>query len=92
MGCSIGVVTYQLATKCDSLLGLDISERALDIARARCANLPGVKFARITVPEEFPDQVFDLILVSEVAYYWSVEDLARAKDLIRPTRKTYSGH
>src|SRR6266704_1704308 len=60
--CSIGVLTSRLAEKCNSLLGLDISEQALVRARARCAHLPGVKFARMTVPDEFPDQTFDLMV------------------------------
>jgi hypothetical protein len=34
------------------------------------------------VPEQFPDRRFDLILVSEVGYYWSLADLRRARDLI----------
>src|SRR5580765_2521161 len=82
IGCSIGVLTLRLAAKCEKLLGIDISDRALARARARCAHLPGVKFERMTVPDEFPDQEFDLMVVSEVAYYWSVDDLARAKDLL----------
>ena len=91
IGCSIAVLTSRLAEKCNRLLGLDISEQVLVLARARCVHLPGVKFVRMTVPDEFPDQRFDLIVVSEVAYYWSTEDLARAKDLIA-THQTTGGH
>jgi SAM-dependent methyltransferase len=91
IGCSIGVLTSRLAEKCDGLLGIDISEQALVRARARCAHLQDVKFVRMTVPDEFPDQTFDLIIVSEVAYYWSTEDLARAKDLIAAHQAT-GGH
>jgi SAM-dependent methyltransferase len=82
IGCSIGVLTARLAGRCDALLSLDVSERALASARARCQNLPVVQFARMVIPKEFPDGTFDLVVVSEVAYYWSVEDLAKAKDLI----------
>ena len=32
------------------------------------------------VPDEFPSGSFDLIMVSEVAYYWQREDLKRAMD------------
>ena len=91
IGCSIGVLTSRLSEKCEKLLGIDISERALQRARERCANLLGVAFARKTVPDEFPDQSFDLIVVSEVAYYWSIEDLARAKNLIA-AHQTTGGH
>jgi len=35
---------------------------------------------KMQVPNEFPDGEFDLILVSEVGYYLSPADLARAAD------------
>ena len=46
IGCSIGVLTSRLAQKCDTLIGLDVSEQAIAKARARCAALPGVSFER----------------------------------------------
>lgn len=82
IGCSIGVLTQRLAQRCDHLLSVDVSARALSAARARCRDLPRVRFARMRVPDEFPDEDFDLIVVSEVAYYWSRADLARAERLI----------
>jgi SAM-dependent methyltransferase len=36
-----------------------------------------VDLQRMAVPEEFPGAHFDLVLMSEVGYYWSREDLAR---------------
>ena len=36
VGCSIGVLTRQLAARCDTLLALDVAEAALAQARARC--------------------------------------------------------
>jgi len=82
IGCSIGVLTARLAARCDALLAVDVSERALRRARARCAALPQVRFARLRVPDEYPDQSFDLTLVSEVGYYWSMADLIAARDEI----------
>ena len=72
IGCSIGVLTARLAARCERLLAVDVSEAALAQARVRCAGLPGVSFRRMSVPAEFPTQRFDLVLTSEVAYYWSV--------------------
>ncbi len=66
VGCSIGVLTEQLATRCGALLALDVAEAALAQARARC---PGVRFARRPVPAEWPPGMFDLIVFSEVLYY-----------------------
>lgn len=82
IGCSLGVLTAELAPRCGHLLAVDVSEAALAQARARCAGLPQVEIRLLRVPEEFPPQQFDLILVSEVGYYWSPPDLARAADQI----------
>ncbi|WP_035559265.1 class I SAM-dependent DNA methyltransferase [Hymenobacter sp. IS2118] len=80
IGCSLGVLTAQLASRCGHLLAVDVSEAALAQARQRCAGLPHVAVQRMQVPEEIPEQQFDLILVSEVGYYWSAADLALAAD------------
>lgn len=82
IGSSIGVLTAQLATRCGSLLSVDVSEAALAKARQRCAALPQVELRRLQVPDEFPEGQFDLIMLSEVGYYWSKPDLARAADQI----------
>jgi SAM-dependent methyltransferase len=78
VGCSIGVLTGRLAERCDALLALDVSEEALAQARRRNAGQLGVEFARMQVPAEMPSGLFDLIVVSEVGYYWQRADLARA--------------
>lgn len=75
VGCSIGVLTRQLAPRCERLLATDLSEVALAQARVRCADLPPVTFERRDVYANFPDGRFDLILLSEVGYYFSSPDL-----------------
>ena len=80
VGCSIGVLTKILAERTDELLGLDISEKALAVARERCADLEQVTFACMRVPQEMPEGRFDLMVVSEVGYYWSHSDLDKAAD------------
>jgi protein-L-isoaspartate O-methyltransferase len=80
IGGSIGVFTAQLAPRCGHLLSVDVSEAALSQARLRCAALPQVEIKKMQIPGEFPDGQFDLILVSEVGYYLSPADLARAAD------------
>ena len=91
VGCSIGVLTEKLAERCDALLGLDVSDSALAAARARCAGLPQVRFAKIQVPRESPEGLFDLIVISEVAYYWQRSDLDRAITLLA-SRQAPGGH
>jgi SAM-dependent methyltransferase len=80
IGCSLGVLTAQLAPRCGHLLAVDVSEAALAQAHARCAELAQVEIRLMQVPNEFPSQSFDLILLSEVGYYWSPDDLARATE------------
>jgi SAM-dependent methyltransferase len=79
IGCSMGVLTQRLAHRCNRLLAVDVVPAVLERARTRCRDLPQVRFASMETPRELPDEEFDLILLSEVAYYWSVEDLARAR-------------
>lgn len=82
IGCSLGILTARLAPRCGHLLAVDVAETALRQARQRCANLPQVELRQLRVPDEFPEGQFDLILVSEVGYYWSPDDLTRAADLL----------
>ena len=79
-GCSIGVLTEQLAGRADTLLGIDVAQAALDRASARCAALPHVRFARMRIPDEMPKQRFDLIMLSEVLYYFEPRPLMRLAD------------
>jgi alkylation response protein AidB-like acyl-CoA dehydrogenase len=82
VGCSIGVLTSLLAERCEALLGIDVSEKALAVARARCAESGQVSFARMRIPHDMLEGHFDLIVVSEVAYYWSLSDLEKAADTL----------
>lgn len=79
IGGSIGVLTEMLAHKCDSLLSIDVSQIAQCKARQRCQHLEHVRFEIMCLPEQYPEEKFDLTLVSEVAYYWCWEDLKKAQ-------------
>ena len=79
VGCAGGMLTRRLADVCDHLLAVDVSPTALDRARQRCEGAPQVLFECFNFPEQTPEtQEFDLLVLSEVAYYWSDEDLGRA--------------
>lgn len=82
IGCSIGVLSERLARRCGRLLSVDVAERALKRARERCRDLPQVRFERMRVPDEYPDGRFNLIVISEVGYYLSLDDLHRLQDLV----------
>ena len=85
VGCSIGVLTRDLAPRCESLLALDAAATPLDAARARCAGVPQVGFRQMRVPQDWPaaEAPFDLILLSEVVYYLDVADVARLAERVR---------
>ncbi len=70
VGSSIGVFTAMLAPLCDELLAVDVSEKAVAAAKERLANFPHVRVERRTLPEETPEGPFDLVVASEVLYYW----------------------
>ncbi len=82
IGGSIGVLTEKLQKRCDSLLSVDVSKLAQNRAKERCQHLSNVKFQIMRVPEQYPDQIFDLTLVSEVGYYWSWKDLKKSQQCI----------
>lgn len=79
-GCSIGVLSGMLAPRVDRLLSVDVSEKALDSARQRNADKPDITFRLMQFPGQQPEQTFDLVLLSEVAYYWGDEEFDLARD------------
>jgi SAM-dependent methyltransferase len=76
-GCSIGVFTAALADRCDGLLATDVAEAPLRAARDRLVNLPHVTLERGGVLDGFPPGHFDLIVISELGYYFDPVDLRR---------------
>lgn len=82
IGCSIGVLTQLLSDRCDELLSVDSSEIALKRAKERCQKLAHVSFKCSSVPQEYPQEIFDLTVVSEVGYYLCWDDLIATREKI----------
>ena len=82
IGGSIGVLTKMLAERCDALLSIDVVETAQQQAIQRCQQMPHVRFQLMSVPAEYPTETFDLIVLSEVGYYWCWADLRQAQSQI----------
>lgn len=74
-GCSIGVLTQKLASLCDRLEAIEISSTAAAKARERCKGLPQVQIEGGSLPEAIPNGKFDLIVFSEIGYYFEEEQL-----------------
>lgn len=79
-GCSIGVFTQMLAWRCDRLLAVDLSAPAVERARERLRGESHVQVERMALPDELPGGQFDLVLFSEVLYYWDARLLTSALD------------
>ena len=73
-GCSIGTLTRMLATRADHVLATDASSAALAAAR-RSALPKNVRLEHASVPEQWPHGRFDLIVFSELGYYFDEADL-----------------
>ena len=80
-GCSVGMLTEQLARRCDQVLACDGAAAAVDRASARTARSPNVRVQRAVIPGDWPPGQFDLIVFSEILYYFAGDDLARVLDL-----------
>jgi SAM-dependent methyltransferase len=68
-GCANGELTAALALRCDRLLACDGASNAVQIARKRTAELTHVEVHCAWVPAQWPQEKFDLIVLSEMAYY-----------------------
>jgi len=69
-GCSIGVLTEQLALVCAYVEATDISATAASRAQDRCRALPNVIIKQGGLPDQIPNGTFDLIIFSEIGYYF----------------------
>ncbi|CAN7161255.1 nodulation S family protein [Caballeronia sp. LjRoot34] len=75
-GCANGELTAELASRCEMLLAADLNPAAVELARQRVAHLQHVRVEQRAMPNEWPDGEFDLIVISEVAYYLNEAQLA----------------
>lgn len=82
IGCSIGTLSVHLAERCESFLAVDASSAALAHAARRLAHLPAARTRHLTVPQDWPEGAFDLIVVSEVGYYLAPGELAALFDRV----------
>lgn len=80
-GCSVGVLTEQLAVRCDALLSADRVAAAVATTRQRVGSAGNVTVEQRELPEQWPDGTFDLIVLSEVAYYLDSPGCDRLLDL-----------
>ncbi|MBV9442691.1 MAG: methyltransferase domain-containing protein [Acidobacteriaceae bacterium] len=79
-GCSIGVLTALLAARCDALLACDVAAAAVRAAAGRAAGLAHVRVEQRDIARQWPSGRFDLIVFSEILYYFGHRDLGEVLD------------
>ena len=74
-GCSIGVLTAALAERCDEVVAADADAGAVATAGRELARHGHVRVEQLSVPQQWPGGMFDLVVISEVAYYLAPAEL-----------------
>lgn len=76
-GCSIGLLTQLLAEHCELVYAIDFSPSAAMQAAHRCAHLSNVKVYCASILDPLPANEFDLLVLSEIGYYFSNDEWQR---------------
>lgn len=74
-GCANGELSADLAARCNRLLISDGTPRAVEIARERVSGMANVEVIEAWVPHEWPQETFDLVVISELGYFLSPDAL-----------------
>lgn len=81
IGCGAGLMARRLASRCDSILAVDISSVAIEYARQWNPSLDNVSFQQHDILRPDRDDwtaAFDLIVVADTLYYLPGEVLSEA--------------
>ncbi len=82
-GCSVGVLTEQLAGRCDHVTATDVVPAALDATHRRLSQAGRREHVTLlcrSLDEAWPSTDFDLVVVSEVGYYLNEDALREMLD------------
>ncbi|NWA81271.1 SAM-dependent methyltransferase [Pseudomonas sp. D2002] len=79
-GCANGELSAELAPRCDRLVCCDTAAAAVALAKNRLLGFPHAQVHQSRLPEQWPTEPFELIVLSELCYYLDAEDLHRLID------------
>lgn len=83
LGCANGETSRELARLCLHLLAVDGSPTAIAEAKRRSGTSHDVRFACAELPKQMPRGFFDLIVVSELAYYLAPHEVEKLTHRLR---------
>ena len=90
-GCSAGVLSALLAERCDALVSWDRRPEAVAAADARLRTFEAADASIGLVPEQWPTGTFDLIVLSELLYYFDADQRSRLRKRVLGSLMTH-GH
>jgi len=79
-GCSVGELSTRLAARCDRLLSCDRESSATSSAAARLSGADHARVEQRIIPDQWPQESFDLIVLSEILYYFDQATMHRILD------------
>ena len=83
IGCSTGLITQMLAARARHVLAIDVSPKAVSLARERLQGLAHVEIVQADITQDWPARSFDQILLCDVAYYLDAGQLSQLARNIR---------
>lgn len=82
-GCANGELSASLASRCDQLLVCDGAAGAVALAKRRTLSFKNVRVQQAWIPDDWPEETFDLVVISELGYFLSTHALG---ELVAKTR------
>lgn len=97
LACAEGRFTEQLSSRVERLIATDISSKALERAKERCAGKDNIEFRQLDLSADSIPEDLDLILCSEVLYYLKDEPelvgvARRLADAVKPGGHILTAH
>jgi predicted TPR repeat methyltransferase len=76
-GCSIGLMTQQLGSMAKRVIACDFAPSAIEQVKLRCADQTNVEVICADIRTFVPNAPLDLIIFSDIGYYFSENELPR---------------
>lgn len=81
-GSSVGELTRRLAARCESVHTLDPSVTAISLAEVTLMDHANVTMQVGALPDDMPPGPFDLVVLSEIGYYFDPPSLHEVLDVV----------